>query len=86
VVLVGLVIFFLTFWAKVTALEWLTWLLGNPIVKPMTGQNINRYRYRRSPTEESVSPHRLAVLQANAISFSAVLLLLLLRLWFSHQS
>jgi hypothetical protein len=87
VVLVGLVIFFLTFWAKVTALEWLTWLLGNPIVKPVTGQNTNRYRYRRSAmAEEAASPHRLAVLQANALSFTAVLLLLLLRFWFSQQS
>ena len=87
VVLVGLVIFFLTYWAKVTALEWLTWLLGNPIAKPVTEQNINRYRYRRSPlAEETASPHRLAVLQANAISFTAVLLLLLLRFWFSQQS
>lgn len=87
IVLVGLVIFFLTFWTKTTTLEWLTWALGDPIVKPLPKENVNRLRYRRSlPAEETTSPHRLAILQANALSFSAVLLLLLLRYWFSQRS
>lgn len=79
VVSAGLVTFFLTFWVKATALEWLTWLLGNPIVKPVSNQNTNRFRYRRTTEQDSTSPHMLAVLQANALSFTAVLLILLLR-------
>ncbi len=77
VVLAGLVTFFLTFWVKVVGLEWLTWALGTPVVQRETGPNVNRFRYRRG--ESSTSPHVLAVLQANALSFTAVLVLLLLR-------
>lgn len=81
VVLLGLACFFLTFWVKATALVWLTFILGNPIVNPIAEQNVNRFRYRRSPREDdaSTAPHMLAVLQANALSFTAILLLLLLR-------
>ncbi|MGF1458590.1 MAG: filament integrity protein FraC [Leptolyngbyaceae cyanobacterium] len=80
VVIAGLVVFFLTFWVKATALAWLTLMLGNPIVQPKTEKNVNRYRYRRSLDQQTtVAPHEIAVLQANALSFSAVLLLLLLR-------
>jgi hypothetical protein len=87
VVVIGLIIFFLTFWTKNVALEWLTWSLGDPIVKPSAQDPGNRSRYRRSPAaEEANSPHTLAVLQANALSFSAVLLLLLLRYWFSQRA
>jgi hypothetical protein len=79
-VMVGLFIFFLTFWVKAKALEWLTWLLGNPIVKPAEEDKAKRFRYRRSPQAKiASSPHLLAVLQANALSFTAVLLLLSLR-------
>lgn len=79
VVSAGLVMFFLTFWVKATALEWLTWLLEAPVVKPVSDQNTNRFRYRRTTDQDSTSPHVLAILQANALSFSAVLLILLLR-------
>lgn len=76
----GLVMFFLTFWVKATALRWLTWLLGDPIVKPVETENIPRYRYRKpEPEVENTAPHLLAVLRANALSFTAVLILLLLR-------
>lgn len=80
IIVTGLIIFFLTFWVKGTALEWLTWALGNPIVERRPRQNANRFRYRRSPTDSpDTLPHLLAVLQANALSFTAVLVLLLLR-------
>ncbi|MEM1279891.1 MAG: filament integrity protein FraC [Cyanobacteria bacterium P01_D01_bin.6] len=79
VVLAGLVTFFLTFWIKVLGLEGLTWVLGTPIVPARTNANANRYRYRRSPNKDASPPHVLAVLQANALSFSAILVLLLLR-------
>jgi hypothetical protein len=80
VVLLGLLMFFLTFWIKATGLEWLTWLVGNPIVKPTVDKDTNRFRYRRAATDpQASSPHILVVLQANALSFTAVLLLLLLR-------
>ena len=84
IVLLGLVIFFLTFWTKAIALEWLTFALGNPIVKRETQQTVHRFRHRRT-TESMTSPHMLAVLQANAVSFSAVLILLLLRFWLSQS-
>jgi hypothetical protein len=82
VVLIGLVIFFLTFWVKSVSLEWLTWLLGKPIVKSNAEKATNRFWQRRSQLDQDTqSPHVLAVLQANAASFSAVLALLLLRYW-----
>ena len=79
VVLAGLVTFFLTFWIKVIGLEGLTWVLGSPIVPARTQANKHRYRYRRSPKQDTSPPHVLAVLQANALSFTAILVLLLLR-------
>ncbi len=78
VVLAGLVTFFLTFWIKVLGLEGLTWALGSPIV-PARETNTNRYRYRRSSKPDTSPPHIIAVLQANALSFSAILVLLILR-------
>ena len=80
IVLIGLTTFFVTFWIKVTALEWLTLILGKPIAPARRSAKPNRFRYRRSPdTPSEALPHQLAVLQANALSFSAVFLLLLLR-------
>ena len=80
IVATGLGMFFLTFLIKAKALEWLTWLLGTPIVKPSETENPNRIRYGRTRQEQNTaSPHLLAVLQANALSFTAILLLLLLR-------
>jgi len=81
VVTVGLITFFLTFWVKAKGLELLTLIMGNPIVPAVAPtEKTNRFRHRRSPSgSEPASPHILAVLQANALSFSAILLLLLLR-------
>ena len=80
VVAAGLVTFFVAFWIKAKGLEWLTWILGVPIVKPVERTNPNRIRYGRSrPDQPTAPPHLLAVLRANALSFTAVLLLLLLR-------
>jgi hypothetical protein len=85
VIVLGLIIFFLTFGAKTIALEWLTIALGDPIVEREANSRDPRSRSRRT-AETTTSPHVLAVLQANALSFSAVLLLLLLRYWFSQAS
>lgn len=79
IVAIGLLAFFVTFWIKAKALEWLTWLLGNPIVDPGEVRNPDRIRYGRSRPTQPTSPHLLAVLRANALSFTAILLLLLLR-------
>ncbi len=80
IVIMGLVSFFLTFWVKAKGLEILTWILGSPIVPQVIEKDGNRFRYRRSPTlDVPTSRHILAVLQANALSFSAILLLLILR-------
>ena len=79
-VAVGLLAFFVSFWLKAKALEWLTWLLDVPIVKPSDQSNPNRIRYGRSrPDRITASPHLLAVLRANAFSFTVILLLLLVR-------
>jgi len=79
IVMAGLVTFFITFRIKALGLEGLTWALGSPIAPALRDPNVNRYRYRRSPDQAAKSPHLLAVLQANALSFSAILVLLLLR-------
>lgn len=79
-VVTGLVIFFLTFWVKAKGLEWLTALTAAPIVKPPPPSTSSPLQYVRSRSDQkSDSPHTLAILQANALSFTAVLLLLLLR-------
>ncbi|MEL6385040.1 MAG: filament integrity protein FraC [Cyanobacteria bacterium J06626_18] len=80
VVAVGLLAFFVSFWIKAKALEWLTWILGVPIVEPVDRSNPNRIRYGRSrPDRVTTPPHLLAVLRANAFSFTVILILLLLR-------
>ncbi|MDA0267091.1 MAG: hypothetical protein O3A14_09035 [Cyanobacteria bacterium] len=82
VIATGLVIFFVTFWVKAKGLEWLTLEIGTPIVD-YTPPTLTRRRYgytRRTPQDPPTTPaHTLAVLHANAWSFSAILLLLVLR-------
>jgi hypothetical protein len=83
VVAAGLGIFFLTFLLKVKGLEWLSQLLGNPIA-PNQASTPSRYpRFKDLRRDQNNAPrtpaHALAVLHANALSFTAVLVLLLLR-------
>ncbi|NJN22357.1 MAG: hypothetical protein HC812_15710 [Leptolyngbya sp. RL_3_1] len=82
VIATGLAVFFVTFWVKAKGLEWLTLAIGAPIVD-YTPPTLTRRRYgytRRTPQDTSSTPiHILAVLHANAWSFSAILLLLVLR-------
>ena len=83
IVAAGLGMFFLTFWLKVKGLEWLTQLLGQPIAAARASQLPGRKRFgdlQRSQQNRSNAPaHALAVLHANALSFSVILMLLLLR-------
>lgn len=89
IVVAGLVCFFATFWVKNQGLEWLMRILGTaPAREPSTPDVIasmprkERYelaRQGRNPRGSTNSTHTLAVLQANALSFSAIVLLLLLR-------
>ncbi|PSR15606.1 hypothetical protein C8255_22235 [filamentous cyanobacterium CCP3] len=85
VVMVAIVAFFITYWIKLQGLLWLLQLLGQkPIDTTPEAIESNRRqlyaRARRAQVEgqRSNSPRALAVLQANALSFTAILLLLLL--------
>jgi hypothetical protein len=77
----GLGIFFLTFWLKVKGLEWLTYMLGQPIADPQASRLPSRKRFGdlQLQAEASTPVHTLAILHANALSFSVILILLLLR-------
>lgn len=81
IVATGLGIFFLTFWLKAKGLEWLTFMLGQPIVDARVAKLPGRKRFGdlQRQTEVSTPAHTLALLHANALSFSAILILLVLR-------
>ncbi|MBU6230457.1 MAG: hypothetical protein KGQ93_12280 [Cyanobacteria bacterium REEB459] len=84
VVVTAMGVFFLTYWVKLQGLNALTRLLGSlPVVAPRP--KIQRRFYPRSqpqpsPAGPEQSSHALAVLHANALSFTAILLLLVIRL------
>ena len=82
IIALGLGAFFATFGLKLKGLEWLTQILGCPIA-PTKGPDLAQrpsLKDRSASTNATVSPpYPLAVLHANALSFSAILLLLLLR-------
>lgn len=85
VVMVAIAAFFITYWIKLQGLLWLLQLLGQkPIDTTPEAIELNRrqryQRARRVQVEEqrNNSPRALAVLQANALSFTAILVLLLL--------
>ncbi|MBE9157962.1 hypothetical protein IQ265_14165 [Nodosilinea sp. LEGE 06152] len=85
VVVVAIAAFFFTYWIKLQGLLWLLQLLGQkPIdTTPEAIEVSRRQRYQRArrvqvEEQRSDSPRALAVLQANALSFTAILVLLLL--------
>ncbi|WP_052049896.1 filament integrity protein FraC [Leptolyngbya sp. KIOST-1] len=85
VVMVAIAAFFITYWIKLQGLVWLLQLLGQAPVEttPEAIEDNRRQRYeraRRAQVEDQLgnSPQALAVLQANAASFTAILVLLLL--------
>lgn len=86
-VLAGLIIFFLTFWVKLKGLKSLLWILEVPSGQEQSAEPSRKERYhlaRQTGTGyPQPSTQSTAVLQANALSFSVILLLLLLRafLW-----
>lgn len=88
VVIAGMISFFVTFWVKLQGLNLLLKVLEQEPVaaenKPPKAENrLDRYtmarqrQYGDQPT--GTSPQTLAVLEANAVSFSAILVLLLLQ-------
>jgi hypothetical protein len=86
VILLGIVAFFLTFWIKLKGLEWLLACLGrNPVVgadKTAPLSRKDRYALAREGStsgQQINSARTLAILEANAASFGAILGLLLLR-------
>ncbi|MBE9137803.1 hypothetical protein IQ254_11470 [Nodosilinea sp. LEGE 07088] len=88
VVMVAIAAFFITYWIKLQGLGWLLRLLGQAPVETTAEaiEDNRRQRYARArggqtEGQRSNSPRALAVLQANAISFTAILLLLL-----AHQT
>jgi hypothetical protein len=73
--------FFLTYWVKLQGLRGLMALLGlQPSPATASGDRHGRYRAARNQTASSQPSLTLAVLQANALSFTAMLLVLLIRL------
>jgi hypothetical protein len=87
VVMTAIAAFFVTYWIKLQGLTWLQRLLGQQLLdaepEPLLSES-RRQRYERARRGQSVdvlkgnSPRALAVLQANAASFTAILLVLLL--------
>jgi hypothetical protein len=87
VVIAGMVSFFATFWVKLQGLNLLLLLLGRAPAKTKadipTESRLERYTMARSgkygDQRSGYSPLTLAVLEANALSFTAILILLLLQ-------
>ncbi len=82
IIALGLGAFFATFGLKLKGLEWLTQMLGCPVA-PTKGPELAQrpsLKGRNAPTTGTENPaYPLAILHANALSFSAILILLLLR-------
>ncbi len=85
VVLLGIAAFFITYWIKLQGLTWLLQLLSQaPVVEdPEILEANRRQRYERARRQQmsgqrGPSPRALAVLEANALSFTAILIVLLL--------
>jgi hypothetical protein len=85
VVVMAIATFFITYWVKLQGLTWLLRLLGQTPreATPEAVELNRRQRYeqaRRGPEQgiRGYSPRALAVLEANAVSFTAILLLLLI--------
>ena len=87
VVMAGIIAFFATFWIKLQGLNLLLLLLGHGAISAEgEGQPESRQeRYTMARQGQSgnqrggYSPYTLAVLEANAVSFSVILILLLLQ-------
>lgn len=84
ILIIGLGAFFSTLVIKLKGLELLMRMLGTWKVPKKSKQLSRKERYYRSRTgltlrQEAASQVSVAVLQANALSFSAILLLLVLR-------
>jgi hypothetical protein len=81
VVVAAIGAFFLTYWVKLQGLRGLMVLLGlQPSPPTARGDRQGRYRAARDQTAPSQPSLTLAVLHANALSFTAMLLVLLIRL------
>lgn len=83
-VIAGIGIFFVAYWIKRLGLEGLLWLMEEKTEKPAVSPELTRQeryeRARKGRAKRSVTPVKtIAVLEANALSFSALLGLLLLR-------
>ena len=84
-VIAGIGIFFVAYWIKRLGLEGLLWLMEEktekpPAVSPELTRQERYERARKGRAKRSVTPVKtIAVLEANALSFSALLGLLLLR-------
>ncbi|HZG39122.1 MAG TPA: hypothetical protein VEZ50_10630 [Nodosilinea sp.] len=87
VVVVAIAAFFITYWIKLQGLTWLLQLLGQlpqettaDVIEDNRSQRYERARRAQVEGQQGgrSSPRALAVLEANAVSFTAILLLLLL--------
>jgi hypothetical protein len=87
-VIAGIVCFFATFWVKLQGLNLLLIMLGRGPISPQNDPALSSrqelYTLARKgdyggSQRGGYSPHTLAVLEANALSFTAILILLLLQ-------
>jgi len=86
-VMAGIICFFATFWVKLQGLNLLMIVLGRGAISPQEDSiptnRQERYTLARkgefSNQRGGYSPYTLAVLEANALSFTAILILLLLQ-------
>ncbi|WOD40020.1 filament integrity protein FraC [Nodosilinea sp. E11] len=85
VVVVAIAAFFATYWIKLQGLIWLLRLLGQAppentpeVIESNRTQRYERARRAQIEGQRGHSPRALAVLEANAVSFTAILVVLLL--------
>ena len=85
VVVVAIVAFFVTYWIKLQGLMFLLQLLGEisvdttpEAIEDNRSQRYERARRAQIEGQRGHSPRALAVLEANAVSFTAILLVLVL--------
>ncbi|KPQ34223.1 MAG: hypothetical protein HLUCCA11_15855 [Phormidesmis priestleyi Ana] len=81
---IGLVVFFATYFIKLKGLEWIlrladAWKIPKKMEKLNREQRYMQAREGRTESQQALAEFTDSVIQANAASFTAILLLLLLR-------
>jgi hypothetical protein len=80
-IMAGFGMFIITFWLKVQGLDWFDWIMGvGPELVPIAERSKFKGRKRQYKPFAAMPSRSIAVLWANACSFSAISMLLALRL------